>query len=76
VEKNLNTGNISIHQTHYIDDIVERFGVNFVSTLADINERLSQRDDPIDPPVQVPYKEAIRCIIYGTMVTRLTSTIH
>jgi hypothetical protein len=67
------TGSIFIHQTRYIDDIVDHFGMkdaNLVSTLVDTHARLSNQVDPTNPPIHVPYKEVVGFIIYTTLFTR------
>jgi hypothetical protein len=74
IERDPCTGSSFIHQTQYIDEIVERFGMknaHLVSTPVDTHAKLSNRIDLGDPPIQVPYKEAVGCIIYTTLLTRL-----
>jgi hypothetical protein len=57
IDRNPFTGSIFIHQTRYISDIIERFGMkdaHHVSIPIDTNAKFSNRVDSTDPFVQVP----------------------
>jgi hypothetical protein len=73
IEQDPVIGSIFIHQTRYINDIINRFGLkdaHSVSTPVDTHTKLSNRVDPTDPLIQVTYKEAVGCVMYATLLTR------
>jgi hypothetical protein len=74
IERDHCNGSIFIHQTRYIDNIIKRFGLenaHNVTTPIDLHTKLSNRVDAADSYVIVPYKEAVGCAMYATLLTRL-----
>jgi hypothetical protein len=73
IERDHCNGSIFIHQTRYIDDIIKRFGLenaHSITTPVDPHTKLSNRVDAADSYVIVPYKEAVGCAMYATLLTR------
>jgi hypothetical protein len=72
-ERDLFSTSIFVYQTRYIDDIVERFGMceaHPISTPVDTHTKFCNRIDLADPPINVPYKEAIGCFMYTILLTQ------
>ena len=72
IERDTIMGSIFIHQLRYIIDILLRFGLqhaNALSTPVDKHIHLSNKDDPPNPLINVPYKKAVGCLMYVAMLT-------
>ena len=72
IDRDPSTSSIFIHQTQYINDILLRFGLQHAHSLttpADKHAQLSNLDDPTNPLINVPYKDAIGCLMYAAMLT-------
>lgn len=71
-------GSISIDQRHYISTVIRRFNMencNPVNSPMDANQKLSiemcpKADDERQEMENVPYQEAIGCIMYAAQITR------
>ena len=75
VYQNRQAGLTFLHQHRYIQQTLERFGMAesySVSTPADPNVTLSIVPDPSKntSPLDVPYKEAIGCLMFISLLTR------
>jgi hypothetical protein len=67
------TFDIFIHQSRYIDDILNRFGftdVNPVVCPSDPHVRLMKGDDDTDPITTEPFSEALGCLMYAMIISR------
>ncbi|XP_055854637.1 uncharacterized protein LOC129918242 [Episyrphus balteatus] len=78
VQRDRGNGTISIDQEQYIKEILQRFGMmdsNPVSTPVDLNQIISKEMCPKNAEKtaemkNVPYQEAIGCIMFAAQVTR------
>ena len=67
-------GSIFVHQECYIQDVLICFSMqdtHEVSTPTNTHARLSKNTDTKDPPVDVLYRQAVGCLMYNTIITRL-----
>ena len=67
------TSSIFVHQSRYIQDVLLHFGLHDaheVSTPADPHAKLSKTTDPNDPPIDVPYRQGVGCLMYASIITR------
>ena len=68
-------GIVLLHQTRYITEVLKwfhRIDCNPVSTPADPHVHLSIQSDDAEcnGPISVPYKEAIGCLMFTSLLTR------
>jgi hypothetical protein len=74
IERNWEEGTISLHQHHYIDDILQRFGMDTSKPLgAPIDKgRLDALRTSDAPPVNesTPYRELVGMLLYLALCTR------
>ena len=67
------TGSIFVYQERYIQDVLIRFGLqdaHEVSTPSDPHAKLCKNSDPHDPEVDIPYRQAVGCLMYASIITR------
>lgn len=78
VQRNQAQGNIIIHRSKYINEILQRFNMENakpLSTPMALGSKLSKDDQPKTVAEQsemesVPYKQAVGCLMYLTVWTR------
>ena len=72
IERNKFNGAISLHQIHYIENIITRFGLqdaNMVTTPVNTHAVLCKNAGPHDPEIHVPYCEIVGSLMYAMVLT-------
>lgn len=71
VEHDEKSGVLSMNQTHYLKNVLRKFGMENSKTVATPMElRLHLEKEENDQKCNVPYRELIGCLIYATITTR------
>ena len=68
-------GQVTLDQTHYIEEFLKRFGMDSSKPVSTPSEKLSEEDCPADEEEKqkmshVPYREAVGCLNYIAQSTR------
>lgn len=70
IERDLKAGTISIRQSGYIARVLERFGLSDARTFVTPIEAGIDFEDEDSKVVEVPYREAIGCLNFISLITR------